>query len=291
MRSEVPFQDTVPVKETLIGLLRRFHLYEPLRGLRFDIQTFVQWCRYAADFNTHLRNARYRKKGAADGLPLPSTRMVYLVTGQYSLERFYEIGRTSVECITGILKKNGLDISRFETILDFGCGCGRVMRHWHSLSGPRLYGTDYNPYPISWCHGALPFAEFGTNDSESQLPYKDNSLDFVYAISVFSHLTHALQIYWMGELLRVLKPGGYFYMTVPGRDLTTRLSSLDRNTFSDGNVVVLSGNRVGTNACIAYTPETYVRQVLAKGFEIVDFIERGALDAQQDVFLMKKHVS
>jgi SAM-dependent methyltransferase len=276
------------VKERLVAVLDQFGLYELLRGLHFDIRSVSLRCRYAFDLNTHLRNARYRKAGVPDRLPLPSPRMVYLVTGQYRVDQFYENGKLGVESITTILKKNGRDINNFQAILDFGCGCGRVMRHWHALTGPRLHGTDYNPLLLSWCRSSLPFAQFKLNQAESKLPYSEHSFDFVYAISVFSHFPHALQVFWIGELFRVLKPGGYVYMTMPGRAFMSHLSSADQKKFMEGSAVILSEDRAGTNACIAYTPEQYVRQVLAKGFEIVDFVEEGALDARQDVFLMKK---
>lgn len=279
------------VKERLVAVLDQFGLYERLRGLHFDIRSVWLRCRYAFDLNTHFRNARYRKAGVPDRLPLPSPQMVFLVTGQYRVDRFYENGKLGVESITAILGKSGLDINKFQAILDFGCGCGRVMRHWHTVTGPRLYGTDYNPLLLSWCRSSLPFAQFKLNQAESKLPYADHSFDFIYAISVFSHFPHALQVFWIDELSRVLMPGGYVYMTVPGRTFMSHLSSSDQKKFTEGSAVILSEDRAGTNACIAYTPEQYVRQVLATGFEIVDFVEEGARDARQDVFLMKKRAA
>ena len=57
-----------------------------------------------------------------------------------------------------ILARSGVTIERLGAILDFGCGAGRVLRHWKSLEGPALHGTDYNPELVAWCAASLPFA-------------------------------------------------------------------------------------------------------------------------------------
>ena len=103
-------------------------------------------------------NAAFKKQNSADGLPFPSVRLVHLVTNTYSYQWFYETGITGSQCIRNILDKNNFEIGKFTSVLDFGCGCGRVMRHWNTLHGPNLYGSDYNPVLIKWCRENLPFA-------------------------------------------------------------------------------------------------------------------------------------
>src|SRR5262249_52972949 len=157
-------------------------------------------CRYLMNFEVRSRNARFRQRGAPDGLPIPPPQLVYLVTGQYDAEAFYHNGALGAACIRGILQNNGLAIDAFESILDFGCGCGRVLRHWKTLRGPKLYGMDYNPRLVNWCRTALTFAEFQLNRISSALAYRENTFDFIYAVSVFTHLTEARQDFWIGEL-------------------------------------------------------------------------------------------
>lgn len=103
-----------------------------------------------------LNNARFRRNGAPDGLPVQSPGLVFLVCGQYDLESMYHNGRNGAEWITSLLEKNGLDIDRFNAILDFGCGCGRVLRFWKDLTHAKIYGTDYNSSLIKWCEDNLP---------------------------------------------------------------------------------------------------------------------------------------
>jgi hypothetical protein len=53
-------------------------------------------------------------------------------------------------------------------------------------------------------------------------------------------------------------------------------------------LVVKKPDSPGSNACGAYHPEVYVRHCLADGFDVVDFIQRGIPDADQDIYLLQK---
>jgi len=180
-------------------------------------------------------------------------------------------------------------MEKFKAVLDFGCGCGRVMRYWQSLRGPRLYGADYNSDLVYWCQKKLSrLAEFKTNDLTPPLDYKREKFDFIYAISVFTHLTKKLQMAWIEELARVLKPGGFLLVTVHGESRLHQLESGEQRRFRAGQLVVKKEAAAGTNVCGAYHPERYVRDKLTKGFEVLDFVPGGARGANQDVFLLKK---
>ena len=154
-------------------------------------------------------NAGYRLAGASDGLPIPPTHLVKLVSPLGELAWLLRGGKTGQECILYALRRNGFSIQDFRTILDFGCGCGRIMRHWKTCQGPRFYGTDYNPVLIDWCQKNLgDFAQFNTNQLNPPLEYEDGFFDFIYVFSVFTHLTEDLQHAWIRELGRVFKAGG-----------------------------------------------------------------------------------
>ncbi len=217
----------------------------------------------------------------------PAT-IAYLVTNTYTHEWFYQSGIRGSQCIRDILKRNNFEVDKFSSILDFGCGCGRIMRHWKNLKGPKLYGSDYNPRLVKWCDFNLPFAEFAVNSLESGFKYEDEKFDFIYAISVFTHLTEKMGLFWISELDRVLKPGGIMYLTFMG---TTRAPSLPkelRACFEAGQLVVTGAKHTGRNTCAAFHPEQYIRNVFARGLNVLDFIPGGATDAFQDVFLLQK---
>jgi|SRR5687768_3157475 len=243
--------------------------------------------KHAVGVRTRWENYRFKKQWPPDSLPLPPPRLFYLVNGQYNIERFLRNGALGSKCIRDVLAKNGLDIEAFQSILDFGCGCGRVMRHWRDLPHSRLYGTDYNEALIEWCRDALPFAQFSVNQSQGTLPYEDAQFDFAYSISVLTHLTVAQQQAWMKELFRVLRPGGFLYVTVHGL-MADRLTPEEQEAFETGKPVVFGEGQAGTNICASFCPEPFMRNVLAKDFTVVDYIPFGAQDAGQDVYLLQK---
>jgi hypothetical protein len=52
-----------------------------------------------------------------------------------------------------------------------------------------------------------------------------------------------------------------------------------------GQLVVCKESEAGANACLAYHAFAYVEEKLAKGFEVVEFIEGGV---GQDFYLLRK---
>jgi CBS domain-containing protein len=98
---------------------------------------------------THADMRSYAEK-APDGLPMPPPRLLRMVIGGGgdALERrvlpkaFYESGARVAGRIEAILRRRDLDLAQFDAILEFGCGCGRIIRHWKDLDNARLYGAD-----------------------------------------------------------------------------------------------------------------------------------------------------
>lgn len=91
-------------------------------------------------------------------------------------------------------------------ILDVGCGTGRWLRRYGSI-GYRATGVDATP-------GMLLLArQLGTAvpliaGEAHRLPFTDAAFDCVSDITVVQHIPHSLQPSALGEMLRVLKPGG-----------------------------------------------------------------------------------
>jgi len=119
---------------------------------------------------------------------------------------FVEGGRLAEESIRATLGRAGAPLGgSLEAILDFGCGCGRVLCRWHDLD-TRVCGSDLSDPAVKWCRTHLPFVEAGVNALEPPLTYGDASFDLVYALSVLTHLPVETQLAWRDELGRVLRP-------------------------------------------------------------------------------------
>jgi len=265
------------VKEQVKELLNIIGCEEPAHTL---------WS-YRPNYRGLCRNAGFRLAG--DDLPIPPTSLICLVTTSRDISRFLHGGVLCRESILYALRRNCIKLEDFKAILDFGCGCGRIMRHWRSLEGPHFYGSDYNPDLIHWCQRKLcELAEFKTNQLQPPLDYKNEQFDFIYSISVFTHLTEDLQHGWMKELGRVLNQGGYLLITVHGDSRLYQLSAADQRRFRSGQLVVIQEDCAGQNVCGAYHPEQYVRNHLTRGYEVVDSVQGGARDSGQDIYLLKK---
>jgi SAM-dependent methyltransferase len=268
-----------PVTRALLRLLERTRLLRPA------------WRAVEAARGWRGRGLDQGRRIAPDGLPLPPTRLVVLVAGTPEPEWFLESGALAARSIRDALGNAGVELERLGAILDFGCGCGRVLRHWASLDGPEIWGTDYNERLVAWCRDNLPFARVSRNELEPPLPLEAERFDLVYGLSVFTHLPERLQHAWMAELRRVVKPGGHVLLTAHGRHYLDRLHEEERQRFLAGELVVRWERVAGTNLCAAYHPQSWVAERLAGDFELVEFVPEGARgNPHQDLYLLRKPV-
>ena len=156
-------------------------------------------------------DSRYIKGRDFQQLPPPSLR--YRVNGTPKIEVFLNQGRKRAKGIEACLSAVGKQLESFENVLDFACGCGRTIM-WFESKKANFYGTDIDAEAVQWCRDNLKFAKFTTNGATPPLEYEDSKFDFVYAVSVFTHLDETLQFQWLLELRRVLRTEGILILTV-----------------------------------------------------------------------------
>ena len=196
-----------------------------------------------------------RAPATEDGVPVPPASLRTRVAGTADTTWFLsESGREHMATIREALKGVGAPLVEMDAILDFGCGCGRVVRHWNGLvSG--VHGTDHDRPAIAWCRENLRFASFAVNELEPPLAYPDGIFDLVYVISVFTHTPERLQRPWLEELVRVVRPGGHVLLTTHGDWCADRkLLRDERVRFENGALVVRDEHAGGSNLCAAFHP-------------------------------------
>ncbi|GIK73646.1 MAG: hypothetical protein BroJett021_26340 [Chloroflexota bacterium] len=226
-----------------------------------------------------------------NGAPVPPPELIHLVSGSTNAVWFLQGGCLAAQSIRDTLARNTLSLENFAAVLDLGCGCGRVLRHMTDLKPGVLHGTDYNHALIDWCQANLPNIQFTVNELTPPLPYADGQFDFIYAMSVFTHLPEPLQGAWIKELARVTKTGGYLLFTAHGESYLFDLSLEEQARFRSNRLVVKYSDHAGTNLCGAYHPPDYVRGEFVKGtsYRVVDHIPQGAKgNPHQDIYLLCK---
>ena len=265
-------------RSTIRGALTTLGVLDVARDVR-DAYRTLQFIR---------PNSRFWGRGAPDRQPIPPYPLRILVSASPDIDWFLESGKRGADSIRAILDRNGLDLHNVAPILDFGCGCGRVIRHW-ARDGVEVHGSDLNPKLVSWCDAHLRFATLTTNRLAPPLNYPDGRFGFVYALSVFTHLPEPLQDQWMQELRRVIRPGGHLLFSTHGAHYLDELAAGEQRAFRAGQLAVRRDDTPGSNVCGAYHPEAYVRDQLAKGFSVVAFEPKGALgNPFQDYWLLRR---
>jgi SAM-dependent methyltransferase len=131
-----------------------------------------------------------------------------------------------------ILDPFGIPPAAYESVFDFGCGCGRQARQLLLQEPrPRRYvGIDVKPELIDWCAAHLtpvdPAFRFVHHDVYSPFyapgnslclarpfPVPDRSVSLLLGTSIFTHLTKDQAQYYLRELARVMRPDGVAFTT------------------------------------------------------------------------------
>jgi SAM-dependent methyltransferase len=239
-----------------------------------------------------MRSLRGSEGGEVDagGLPVPPPRLRVEVAGTPGLEWFLDSGRQQAGIIRAAAERNGASLESVGALLDFGCGCGRVLRHWADLEGPEIFGSDYNEGLAAWCEANLLFVTASVNQLAPPLGYEDGQFGLVYAISVFTHLPDDLERAWIDELSRIAAPGGLLLLTTHGDSYADRLDESERAAYDSGDAVVRWPSVAGSNLCTTFHPEAYVREQLAPELELLEHTPDGGTvgDRRQDLVVLRK---
>lgn len=207
------------------------------------------------------------------------------------------------------LKKVGSPLKAGSRVFDFGAASGRVLRHFLAQHPEplELACADVNENHVAWVAKHLPEIEATQCHNIPSLPYEDNRFDLVSAFSVFTHMDE-WETTWLAELRRILKPGGYAWLTVQTEQTWATLNPehflyqhlynnrhiLAKGTVTpemfeapmpEDKVVFTFQNHVVYNTC-TFQSIDYVKRVWGRYFEVIEFLPRGS--DFQDVFLLRK---
>ena len=183
-------------------------------------------------------------------------------------------------------------------VLDVGCGCGRVaVPLTRVLDGRGSYdGLDIDREAVKWCNRSIHrrFKSFRFHHADLansaynpagkarsrdyKFPFADNSYDFIFLTSVFTHMLKPDVEHYLAELYRVMRPGARVMVSmfllndeslalIAGGHSTQAFMPYERDTY-------VTDPKIPESA-VGYT-ESWVRQrVAAHGLSIAEPIHFG----------------
>lgn len=227
---------------------------------------YVDRCRFNWIHSKEKKHFDLFKKNNPD-IPLPEPFMIY-ETFRFDYERYWNSGKEDalwiINAVSPFMNLNG------KKILDWGCGPARVIRHLPKyIDHATFYGADYNPSYIKWNSNNILNVNFSTNNLQPPLEFENNELQFIYAISIFTHLSESMHYAWIDEIHRILDIGGIFLFTTHG-DVTLPLLSVDEKHSYQRNKLVVRGNvKEGNRMYSAYHPPAFIHSLIENKFKIL----------------------
>lgn len=228
----------------------------PALGRRMTVRAWRSW----EGVLTVVSRERGRRR-SEDGFDLPPAALRVRVIAEADPSVFLTTGKAEARVLAAAASAHGIGVETSGRLLDFGCGCGRVTRHWHAYPSVEVHGTDHDPDLIDWMRSGLPFVHAARNDLTPPLSYPDDHFGIAYAISVFTHMTDELARAWMKELARIVRPGGLLLFTALDERQVDRLRPHERSVYDRGEPVVQFADALGTNMCVSYHPRAFVEKI------------------------------
>lgn len=261
----------------LSNLLRFFRLIYLTDYIRFYIELY----------KNRKENDLFKQENKE--IVLPSDYLLY-ESFQLNYKKYYFGGQDTAQWLKDHFS-NYIDL-KDKHILDWGCGPGRVIRHMPKIIGNNctFYGTDYNESSIKWCKANLDNIHFNKNSIEATLPYADNSIDVIYGISIFTHLSEQMHFNWYNELFRVLKPEGIMFLTTHGDNYKAKLTVSEIEEFNKGKLIERGKVKEGHRTYTAFQPASFMKNLFSN-VQILDHIETkpdGGGWLPQDIWIVRK---
>jgi SAM-dependent methyltransferase len=244
------------------------------------------------------------------GVPAPDIQTRF--TGVAGDNTFRE-GWSFYRLVKNIVRQHGLALQSNQTVVDFGCGWGRIIRFFLKDVAPgNIWGLDCLPEVISICQETNPLCQFKLVEPLPPTSIAAASVDLIYCYSVFSHLAEDAHRQWLAEFQRMLKPGGLLIATTRPREFIPQCAEVRQKQITLGQMGAASAFEDTASALAAYDqglfcysptgggdildssfygetciPKSYVLKYWTHGLEFMDFITNRDL-CHQNVIVMRK---
>jgi SAM-dependent methyltransferase len=219
-------------------------------------------------------------------------------TSPEGIEQYRAGALDVIGSIETTLSRAGRRFEDVESWLDFGCGYGRVVRFLvERAPAEKVWASDVIEEAVDFCA-----AEFGVHPAPSRGALVDVDLprrfDFLYAISVITHLDEENSGVFLRRLGEWLAPDGLVLFTTHGQwslehlgyygeTYDARRAEIERGVHEQGFAFVpyhhYSGNDYGMTWHSVDYVKARIEEIHGGALELVSF-EPHRLDGRQDVF-------
>ncbi len=256
--------------------------------------------RYDVPFAVGAADRLRALAGRVASFPAPPSALVATTQGLGNVDAYRASIVGSLLAEEAQLEAAGAAPTRIRSVLDIGCGTGRLLLGWRADDGTRrLVGTDVNAELVAWANAALgDEAKWEVNGLAPPLAHPDATFDLVLLASVFTHLSLESQRAWVQEVRRLLAPHGRALVTLHGDVYAAALlrepAAVER--WEAEGYAELKGAGEGENDYASFHSERAAR-ALFSGFSDVAFFPRGAtrgvpdrfpVASMQDVYVLTK---
>ena len=234
-------------------------------------------------------------------------------TSSKTIPHYYVSGIRCYLPIATMALHYGVELDRDISVLDFGCGVGRELLHFQRYyPKPKYFACDIDATSVDFVRKNFR-VECYKNKFEPPLRYDTSSMDMIYSVSTFSHLSPSDHLPWLRELCRVTKPGHFCFVTTEGLTgfrkvkVEASLEACDERQFYETGILYkeypfmdaerrrrhkipvanLAMGITGSYGNTVLMPDHIRSTWPASGFEVVDIVE-GIIDQRQDLVVLRK---
>ncbi|MCC6126828.1 MAG: class I SAM-dependent methyltransferase [Pirellulales bacterium] len=229
--------------------------------------------------------------------PLPSPENMKRV-GAASHSAYILDGSTFYGKLDGLTRRYlGKPLDDVAPVLDWGVGCGKMVRYFPKQRRKTVSGADIDPVNIQWCGENIAGASFSAIKKQPPTKLPASHFELIYGNSVFTHLREQDQFLWLNELRRIVKPDGLVAVTIHGNFSFALLG-----WFEAYSLLTLLNN--GMRVAESYNPDLgdfgkdiyydvahnpqYVIDRWSEYFEVLDILEGYSFGELAMVILRKK---
>lgn len=259
------------IKNSFSGFLRKVRLLYVADYLRY----------FFVKYQNKKDNSAFKERFPDIVLP-PD----YLMYESFKLDyaSYYFGGKKTAEWVKNVTKE-WLPEGNL-VVLDWGCGPGRVIRHWPKDQFT-CFGSDVNEKSLAWCRLNFPTIRFLHQQVLPPLNISAQTFDLIYGISILTHLSLSAHFLWIEELNRILKPGGLLLLTTQGNAFKNKLSQSEKRDFERGHLVVRGAVKEGHRTFSSFHPISFMEK-LFDAFVILKHISVENEGNVQDVWIVRK---